>query len=83
MCFLLSKNPLLLMIQSFLTQYHESGDEGTTEAKSRVHLNKSEEGSLEEVMPDHQDLQSRSHDIFFTTQPCARFLQGDQDVFIT
>ena len=52
MCFLLSKNPLLLMIQSFLTQYHESGDEGTTEAKSRVHLNKSEEGSLEEVMPD-------------------------------
>ena len=77
------KKPFITDDTIILTQYHESGDEGTTEAKSRVHLNKSEEGSLEEVMPDHQDLQSRSHDIFFTTQPCARFLQGDQDVFIT
>ena len=83
MCFLLSKSPLSTDDTIVFNPVPGSGDERTTEAKSRVHLNKSEEGSLEEVMPDHQDLRSRNYDIFFTTQPCAGFLQGDQDVFIT
>lgn len=78
------KKPLcLLMIQSFLTQYHGSGESANHRGKEQGHLNKSEEGSLEEVMPDHQDSGAGTMIIFFTTQPCAGFLQGDQDVFIT